>query len=138
MAARIPQLLSPPDGTLLLRELNHRVNNELTCAICAISVKAMQSDNTAAKTALLDVVEILQQCADVNRALRMPEQANLNDAARYLQQLCVSIVRYRMDHLTMRVVFSADDLRLEGEACWGVGVVVPAVLSDWSRHGQVP
>jgi two-component sensor histidine kinase len=34
--------LSDPDRSLLLRELDHRIKNELTSAICAISAKAMQ------------------------------------------------------------------------------------------------
>jgi two-component sensor histidine kinase len=32
--------LSNPDGSLLLRELDHRIKNELTSAICAVSAKA--------------------------------------------------------------------------------------------------
>jgi two-component sensor histidine kinase len=39
--------LPNPDGSLLLRELSHRINNELTCAICAVSIKAVRSDNVA-------------------------------------------------------------------------------------------
>jgi len=60
--------LPNPGESLLLRELNHRINNELTCAICTISANAMESDNVAVKAVLLDVVELLQQCADVHRA----------------------------------------------------------------------
>jgi two-component sensor histidine kinase len=135
MAEHIAELPSP-EGTLLLRELNHRLNNELTCAICAVSVKAMQSDSAAVKTALLDVVELLHQCADVNRALRMPDRRNLTDAARYLQRLCFSITKYRMDHLTIRVLFSADDLRLEGERCWKLGLIVSELLTNVARHAQ--
>ena len=64
-----------PDGILLLRELNHRINNELTCAIGAVIANAMKSDNVAVKAALLDVVDLLHQCADVHRALHMPDQS---------------------------------------------------------------
>jgi len=45
--------LPNPDESLLLRELNHRVSNDLTCAISTISARAVQSDNVAVKTALL-------------------------------------------------------------------------------------
>jgi two-component sensor histidine kinase len=43
--------LPDPDGSLLLRELNHRVNNELTSTICTISAKAVESDDVAVKAA---------------------------------------------------------------------------------------
>ena len=69
--------LPDPDGSLLLRELNHRINNELTCVICAISAKATQSDNVAVKAALFDVADLLHQCADVHRALHIPDQGHI-------------------------------------------------------------
>src|SRR5215470_9849990 len=125
-----------PDGSLLLRELNHRINNELTSAICTISAKAIESDNVAVKAALLDVVDLLQQCADVHRALRMPDQQRLTDVAKYLQQLCFSMTKYRLERLAIRVLFSADDLRLEGERCWMLGLIVSELLTNVARHAQ--
>src|SRR3978361_1440583 len=129
MTKHIVQLPNP-DGSLLLRELNHRIKNELTSAIYAVSAKAVQSDSVAVKTALLDVVDLLHDCADVHRALRMPHQGRLTDAARYLQQLCFSITKYRLDRLTIRVLFSADDLRLEGESCWKMWVCWYGAVSE--------
>ncbi len=128
--------LPNPDGSLLLRELNHRIKNELTSAICAVSAKAVKSDSVAVKAALLDVVDLLHQCADVHRALRMPDQGDLTDAARYLQQLCFSITKYRLNRLAIRVLFSADDLLLEGERCWKLGLIVSELLSNVARHAQ--
>src|SRR5246500_4108122 len=101
-----------PAESLLLRELNPRIKNELTSAICAVSVKAVQSDSVAVKAALLDVVDLLHQWGDVHRALHMPEQGRLTDAATYLQQLCLATTKYRLDRLAIRVLFSADDLQL--------------------------
>ena len=135
MTKHIVQLPNP-DGSLLLRELNHRVKNELTSAICKVSAKAVLSESVAVKAALLDVVDLLHQCADVHRALRMPDQGRLTDAARYLQQLCFSITKYRLDRLAIRVLFSADDLRLEGERCWKLGLIVSELLTNVARHAQ--
>jgi two-component sensor histidine kinase len=125
-----------PDGSLLLRELNHRINNELTSAICAVSVKAVESDSAAVKAALLEVVDLLHQCADVHRALRIPDQGSLTDAARYLQQVCFSITKYQLDRPAIHVLFSAADLRLEGERCWKLGLIVFELLTNVARHAQ--
>jgi two-component sensor histidine kinase len=116
MTKHIVQLPNP-DESLLLRELNHRIKNELTSAICTVSAKAVHSDNVAVKAALLDVVDLLHQCADVHRAQRMPDQGRVTDAAKYLQQLCFSIAKYRLERLAIRFLFSTDDLRLEGGRC---------------------
>jgi len=128
--------LPNPDGSLLLRELSHRIKNELTSAIYAVSAKAVHSDSVAVKAALLDVVDLLHQCADVHRALRMPDQGRLTDAATYLQQLCFSVTKYRLDRLAIRVLFSADDLRLEGVRCWKLGLIVSELLTNVARHAQ--
>jgi two-component sensor histidine kinase len=135
MTQHIVQLANP-DGSLLLRELSHRVKNELTSAICKITAKALLSDSPAVKAALLEVVDLLHQCADVHRALGMPDQGRLTDAARYLQQLCLSITKYRLDRFLIRVLFSVDDLQLEGERCWKLGLIVSELLTNVSRHAQ--
>ena len=135
MTKHIVQLPNP-DGSLLLRELNHRIKNELTSAIYAVSAKAVRSDSVAVKAALLDVVDLLHQCADVHRALHMPDRGRLTDAAKYLQQLCFSITKYRLDRLAIRVLFSADDLRLDGERCWKLGLMVSELMTNVARHAQ--
>jgi two-component sensor histidine kinase len=129
--------LPDPDGSLLLRELNHRVNNELTSsAICTVSAKAVESDDVAVKAALLDVVDLLHGYADVHKALRIPDPGHLTDAARYLQDVCFSITKYRLDRLSIRLVFSADDLRLESERCWKLGLIVSELLTNVARHAR--
>jgi len=105
-------------------------------AICAVSAKAVRSDSVAVKAALLDVVDLLHYCPDVHRALRMPDQGRLTDAAKYLQQLCLSITKYRLDRLAISVLFLADDLRLEGERCWKLGLIVSELLTNVARHAQ--
>jgi two-component sensor histidine kinase len=96
----------------------------------------MESDNEAVKAALLDVVDLLLQCADVHRALRIPGQERLTDVAKYLEQLCFSMTKYRLERLAIRVLFSADDLRLEGERCWKLGLIVSELLTNVARHAQ--
>jgi two-component sensor histidine kinase len=124
------------DESLLLRELGHRIKNELTSVICTVSAKAVQSESVAAKVALLDVVDLLHHLAGVHRAMHMRDQGRLTDAARYLQQLCFSITKYQLDHLAIRVSFSSEDLRLEGERCWKLGLIVSELLANVARHAQ--
>jgi two-component sensor histidine kinase len=128
--------LPSPDGSLLLRELNHRVNNELTSTIYTISAKAVKSDDVAVKEALLDVVDLLHGYADVHKALRRPDPGHLTDAARYLQHLCFSITKCRLEWLNIGLLCSVDDLRLEGERCWKLGLIVSELLTNVARHAR--
>jgi two-component sensor histidine kinase len=68
--------------------------------------------------------------------LHMPDRGRLTDAVRYLQQLCFSITKYQLDRLAIRVLFSADDLRLEGERCWKLGLILSELLTSVARHAQ--
>jgi two-component sensor histidine kinase len=128
--------LPNPDESLILRELNHRIRNDLNSAIYAVSAKAVESDSVAVKAALLDVVDLLHQYADVHRALHMPDHGRLTDAARYPQQLCFAVTKYRLDRLAIHIVFSAEDLRLEGERCWKLGLIVSELLTNVATHAQ--
>jgi two-component sensor histidine kinase len=121
---------------VLLRELNHRINNELTSAICAISVEAMRADNVAVKHALSDVVELLHNYADVHRALNMPDRPVLTDVACYLQRLCLTITRSKLDKLAIRLVFAADHLLLQSDRCWRLGLIVNELLTNVARHAR--
>jgi hypothetical protein len=49
---------------------------------------------------------------------------------------CASVTKYRLDRLAIRVLFSADDLRLEGERCWKLGLIVSELLTNVARHAQ--
>jgi two-component sensor histidine kinase len=41
-----------------------------------------------------------------------------------------------LGRLAIRVLLSADDLRLEGERCWKVGLIVSELLTNVGRHAQ--
>ena len=52
---------------VLLHELNHRINNEFSSAISAVSLAAAHSGNEEVKMALSAVNELLHSYADVHR-----------------------------------------------------------------------
>src|SRR5262249_49394233 len=109
---------------------------ELTSAIYLISVEAVRSENVAVKHALNDVVELLHQYADVHQALNVPDQETLVDAADYLQQLCFSISRSKLNRLIIRLVFAADPLLLQSDRCWRLGLIVNELLTNVARHAR--
>ena len=79
----------PPDlnERTLVRELTHRINNQLASAIDVVTAAAVRADNPEAKVALGNVVELLQEQANVHRVLAVPEGDSLVDAAQYLRRL---------------------------------------------------
>src|ERR1700693_3190667 len=123
-----------PEEWLLFREYTHRVNNEFTSAISAISVAAMRSVSGEVKAALAAVIDRLENYARVDRALRMPEQATSINAASYLRQLCLAISRSKLDFKNIKLVLVERPLVINSERCWRLGMIVSELIANAARH----
>jgi two-component sensor histidine kinase len=123
-----------PEEWLLFREYTHRINNELTSAISAISVAAMRSASEEVRAALTAVIERLENYARVDRALRMPERATSIDAATYLRYLCLAISRSKLDFKGIELVFVERPLMINSERCWRLGLIVSELITNAARH----
>jgi len=66
---------------ILLHELIHRINNEFSSLIGAVSRTAAPSVNHEVKVALAYIIELLCHYAELHRALQMPERDTQIDAA---------------------------------------------------------
>jgi two-component sensor histidine kinase len=126
----------PPDLSerTLVRELTHRINNQLDSAIDVVSAAAVRADNPETKVALGDVVELLQEQANVHRVLTIPEGDALVDAAQYLRKLCLAITRSRLEPIGVHLSFQADTLPLEPERCWRLGMALHELMTNSAQH----
>jgi two-component sensor histidine kinase len=126
----------PPDLSerTLVRELTHRINNQLASAIDVVTAAAVRADNPEAKVVLGDVAELLQEQANVHRVLAIPEGDALVDAAQYLRKLSLAITRSRLEPIGVRLSFQADTLPLEPERCWRLGMAVHELVTNSARH----
>jgi two-component sensor histidine kinase len=125
----------PPLGeSLLLRELTHRINNELASTIGFVSVTAARSTSEDVKAALAAVIEHIHDYARVYRALRMPTANHWIDSAGYLRELCQSISRAKLQHRGIELVFVECPLALSASRCWRLGMIVSELIANASRH----
>lgn len=123
-----------PEEWLLFREYTHRINNELTSAISAISLAATRSASAEVKAALTAVIERLENYARVDRALRMPERTSNMDAAAYLRQLCLAISRSKLDFRGIELVLVERPLMINSERCWRLGMILSELITNAARH----
>jgi two-component sensor histidine kinase len=122
------------DGALLMRELSHRINNEFTSAISVISLAAARSGSSEVKAALSDVSDRLHHYADVHRTLQMPEYHTHINAALYLQQLCLSISRSRLEPNNIKLILDVCPLSLPSDRCWRLGMIVYELITNSAHH----
>jgi two-component sensor histidine kinase len=123
-----------PMERVLLRELIHRINNEFSSLIGAVSRTAARSVNHEVKVALAHIIELLCHYAELHRALQMPENDTHIDAAAYLENLCLSITRSKLDGKKIDLVLTASSLRLPSERCWRLGMIVYELVTNAARH----
>jgi two-component sensor histidine kinase len=119
---------------LLLRELTHRVNNELSAAIAAISLTAARSTQHEVKITLGRVLNRLENYAQVQRALGVPTDSVLVDAMAYLRQLCRSISLSKLSSEGIELVLIESPLQLSSEQCWRLGMIVSELITNSVRH----
>jgi two-component sensor histidine kinase len=119
---------------LLLREMAHRINNELTSTISVVTCTALRSNNREVKVALGEVIEHLHDHARVYRALQMPTTDRRIDAAAYLRELCQSISRARLRHKSIELLLIENSLHLGSVQCWKLGLIVAELITNASRH----
>jgi len=119
---------------LLLRELTHRINNELAATIGFVSLSAARSGDVDVKVALAGVIQHVTDTARIYRALQMPAHDDSIDATAFLGELCRSISRAKLQHKGIELVFMECPLRLNALRCWRLGMIVSELIANASRH----
>jgi two-component sensor histidine kinase len=138
--AGISRLLDQPSERaavaerLLLRELSHRINNELASAINLISVAADRCGSNEAGTALTIVLDRLENYASVQHSLQMPECSATIELTTYIHQLCRAISRSKLERQGIELSLSLYALRMRSERCWLLGMIVFELITNSARH----
>ena len=122
------------DEPMLLREQTHRISSELLSSINVVSAAAVRTDNPEVKVALSNVVELLQQHADLQRILTIPDRDKLVDAAEYIRKLGLAMSRCALEPVGIRLALAADTLPLEAERCWRLALAVHELVLNTARH----
>jgi two-component sensor histidine kinase len=122
------------DEDLLLREITHRINNELTSTIGLVALTAARSGNDEVKTAMAGVIQHIRDFASVHRSLQMPGDDHPIDAAVYLRDLCRSISVARLQYKNIELLFRESPLNLGAQRCWRMGMILSELIANASRH----
>jgi two-component sensor histidine kinase len=118
----------------LVEEMSHRVLNEYTHAILAVSSAAAETTSPAASLALTDVACRLEAYAGVHRALRPPNGPGQTDLALYLARLCTALACAHLADLEVRLTLDATDAPMSAERCWRVGLILYELVTNSLRH----
>ena len=121
------------DERVLLRALTQRMHNELVSSIDIVSAAAVRTENRDVKVALSNVVDLLEQHAEVHRVLAVPDSRGLVDSAECIRKLGLAVSRSLAPN-GVRLSLVADTLPLESERCWRLALAVHELVTNAARH----
>src|SRR5437868_3602441 len=122
------------EQTLLIREFTHRIANDWSSAVAAVSLAARNTRSEEAKFVLANVAGQLLHHAQLLRVLEAPVPGTMKDAAEYIGQICFCLGRAKLESLNIRLVLAADPLPLMAEDCWRLGMIVFELITNSARH----
>jgi two-component sensor histidine kinase len=123
-----------PTEWLMMREMTHRINNELTSMIGVVSLVAARSSNPDVQLALEQVIEHLYDQARIYRALQMPAGNGWIDATAYMRDLCESISRAKLQSNGVELMLVEHPIRLSTFQCWKLGMIISELITNSCRH----
>jgi len=124
-----------PVPWLFVAEIEHRVANEYALAIASISRAASRSANLEARLALRGTAQRLRDYAAVHRSLQSPAVRGEVDLPAYIGQLCHALSRARLDERCVSLSLVAEDVAIDAQRCWRVGLIVSELITNCVRHG---
>src|SRR4029077_17141189 len=89
-----------------------------------------RSGSSEVKAALSDVSDRLHRYADVHRTLQMPEYQTRVNAALYLQKICLSISRSRLEPNNIKLILAVRPLSMPSDRCWRLGMIVYELITN--------
>ena len=119
----------------LVDEISHRVVNEYAEAICTLGRAARAAHDSQAQLALTSAATRLLAQAEAHRALQAPVADGPMDLARYIVELCACLARAPLAEAGVRLKVTADEIWLDADRCWRVGLIVAELVRNAARHG---
>jgi two-component sensor histidine kinase len=122
---------------LLLQELTHRVDGELSAAISTLASAAALAQSDEARSTLVAVQTRLENFARVHQALQAPQLRTNVDGCAYLQQLCAAISLSRLECRGVELEVLDGVCQIDSEQCWRLGIIVAELVAIAARHSFV-
>jgi PAS domain S-box-containing protein len=120
---------------VLIREIHHRVKNNLQIIISLLSLQAQQSRDTSSASALMDSQTRVRSMALIHEKLYQSQNLSSIDFQAYIQNLVDNLmVSYGVDRRRILVTVSARDLPLTINTAIPLGLVMNELVSNALKY----
>jgi len=129
---RIRDLLKDKD--LLLKEVHHRIKNNMSVIAALLSLQASRMENPAAGTALEEARSRVVSMMIIYDKLYRSKDFRTVSAADYLSQLLEEIVSQFVSLLRVRVEQELADFPLDSSVMFPLGIIVNELLTNAFKY----
>lgn len=130
---RIESLLAEKE--LLLREVNHRVKNNLGVAMSLLSLQAASVGNRRAEDALAEAQALLATMSELYESLHRAGSTGVLSVRDYLPSLVDEVVRLFPRTPPARFELDLDDIELDARVLSPLGIMLNEIMTNSLRHG---
>ncbi|WP_142848598.1 MEDS domain-containing protein [Telmatospirillum sp. J64-1] len=123
------------DKDVLLREVHHRVKNNLQVITSLLTLKALRSSDLSLKEAFKDTLRRITAMSLVHEALYQHESTSEIDFSRYLQALVDAMVESFNATDRVSVDFQVEEARIHLDTAVPLGLIAVEAISNALKHG---
>lgn len=120
---------------ILVEEFTHRVLNEYAEAIAVLRLAAAAAPDARSEVTLKAAALRLKAHAEAHRALQAPTHDGPTDLASYIAELGASLTKARLADRGVWLTVSGEEIWLDGDRCWRVGLIVAELIRNATKHG---
>jgi two-component sensor histidine kinase len=118
----------------LLKELNHRVKNNLQLVSSLLQKQANLSTDSSAKVALLDTKNRLLSLILLHQRLYGNENTTQIFMPKYLRELAESILSSYHNFEEENIIYNTDDVWLDVEVAISIGLIANELITNSFKH----
>ncbi|WP_084607348.1 7TM diverse intracellular signaling domain-containing protein [Sulfurospirillum arcachonense] len=117
---------------VLLKEIHHRVKNNLQVIHGLLGIQSMKSNNTQAQGMLQNIMGRIRSIAFVHEHLYSKDSVENIDAKEYLEQLIQSIGEGVLDDIDLQS--QIESFTIDLDAASNIGIIISEVIFNSLKH----
>lgn len=121
---------------ILLREIHHRVKNNLQVVSSLLSLQADKTKDAAARSLFRESIARVRAMALIHESLYRSQHLAHIDVAQYFHRLCGDLQNtYAVEPDRVTIVVQAADIRMSMETAVTCGLILNEMVSNALKHG---
>ena len=123
-------------NTLLLKEVHHRVKNNLNLMASILGLQEQQNSNSVVKNALSESRSRIESMAILHEVLYKSDSANYLDLKLYIQKLISAIIKSETNAKRVDILTKIESIELDMTNLIEFGIMLNEMLTNTIKHNK--